>query len=248
MVCGSPMARSPQDPGAARGALRPTLGLTLGASFCAALLTLTACGKKSEDVREWRATDHDRSDESAGQAAPQGAQQAGPQGAPQGALHGAAQGAPPSLQEYGISDVVLATWKTNCTPCHGIIGRGDGPQGAMVRPPDFTHPVWQKAALDDQMQYSIKKGKGRMPPFPQLPDDTVAGLVKLIRLLNSDRSAAQQATPPAGASAAGSASAAPAPSAAPPSPVAPKSTPAPATPAAPSPAASPGPAPSPAHP
>ncbi len=240
MVCGSPMARSPQDTGAARGALRPTLGRMLGASFCAALLTLTACGKKSEEVREWRATDHDRSDESATQTAPQ----AGPQGAPQGTLHGGAQGAPPSLQEYGISDVVLATWKTNCTPCHGIIGRGDGPQGAMVRPPDFTHPVWQKAALDDQMQYSIKKGKGRMPPFPQLPDDTVAGLVKLIRLLNSDRSAAQRPTPPAGASAAASTSAAPAPSAAPPSPAAPKS----AAPAAPSPTTSPGPAPSPAHP
>jgi cytochrome c oxidase cbb3-type subunit 3 len=230
------MARSPQDTGVARGALRSTLG----ASFCAALLTLAACGKKSEDVREWRATDHDRSDASAGQAAPPGAAQTGPQGA----LHGAPQGGPPSLQAYGISDVVLATWKTNCTPCHGIIGRGDGPQGAMVRPPDFTHPVWQKAALDEQLQYSIKKGKGRMPPFPQLPDDTVTGLVKLIRLLNSDRAAAQQATPAAGASAAASASVAPAPSAAPPSAAAPKGT----APAAPSPAASPGAAPSPAHP
>jgi cytochrome c oxidase cbb3-type subunit 3 len=234
------MSRSPQDTGAARGALRLTHGLTLGASFCAALFALTACGKKSEDVREWRATDHDRADASAGQAAPPSA--------PQGAVHGAPQGAPPSLQEYGISDVVLATWKTNCTPCHGIIGRGDGPQGAMVRPPDFTHPVWQKAALDDQMQHSIKKGKGRMPPFPQLPDDTVAGLVKLIRLLNSDRS---QAPAPAGAASAAPASpVAPGASVAPAPPATP--TPVPAAPTAPrtapSPAASPSPGTAPSHP
>jgi cytochrome c oxidase cbb3-type subunit 3 len=213
-----------------QGALR----LTLGASICFAAVMLSACGRKNEDVREWRASDHDRSDGSAT------AGQEAPPSAPQGAM--------PSLQEFGISDVVLATWKTNCTPCHGIIGRGDGPQGAMVRPPDFTQPLWQKAALDDQMSHAIKKGKGRMPPFPQLPDDTITGLVKLIRLLNSDR-AAQQAAPgaatPAAPTAPGAGSATPAPLGAPgtsaaPKPALPASTPAaPSAPSAPSPGAPP---------
>jgi cytochrome c oxidase cbb3-type subunit 3 len=93
----------------------------------------------------------------------------------------------PDLAEHGISDVILATWKQNCTPCHGLIGRGDGPQGRMLRPPDLTSPEYHKRAIDSEMQYTIKKGRGRMPAFGHLPDDTVKGLVNLVRMLNPER-------------------------------------------------------------
>lgn len=92
----------------------------------------------------------------------------------------------PSLEKFGVNQGVLATWKQNCVPCHGLIGAGDGPQGAILRPTDLTNPRWQKVALDSEIAHTIKQGKGRMPAFPQLPDETVSGLIRLIRLMNPE--------------------------------------------------------------
>lgn len=139
--------------------------------FVAASLSLVACRRESADVREWTRTDHDNQEKpNAGQIDP-------------------AQKRPemPSLQEHGVDDVVLATWKQNCIVCHGVIGRGDGPQAAMVKPPNFTDPEWQRVHLDDEMARTIQKGRGKMPGFTQLPAETVNGLVQLIRLLNPER-------------------------------------------------------------
>jgi mono/diheme cytochrome c family protein len=93
----------------------------------------------------------------------------------------------PDLTKQGIDDVVLAAWKQNCIPCHGVIGRGDGPQGRSLRPPDFTNPRWHRTAIDSEMAYAIQKGRGNMPAFAHLPEPTVQGLVKLVRMLNPDR-------------------------------------------------------------
>ncbi len=90
------------------------------------------------------------------------------------------------LEARGINDVVLAAWKTNCVTCHGPAGRGDGPQGRMVRPPDMTDPAWQRTRIDSEMKHTISKGRGRMPAFPQLPEKTVDGLVQLVRMLSRD--------------------------------------------------------------
>ncbi len=93
----------------------------------------------------------------------------------------------PDMGQHGIDEVVLATWKQNCITCHGVIGRGDGPQGAMLKPPDFTSPQFQRRALDSEMKYAIQKGRGRMPAFAQIPEKTVDGLVRLVRLLDASR-------------------------------------------------------------
>lgn len=137
----------------------------------------------------------------------------------------------PDLEKEGITDVVLATWKQNCIACHGTIGRGDGPQARTFRPPDFTNPVWQKNAMAPEMTNTIKKGKGKMPPFAHLPDETVAGLIQLIRRLNSDRSAAAAPkAPPAAAPTTEASAKADAPKEGTPSPTAPAAPP-PAAPA-----------------
>jgi mono/diheme cytochrome c family protein len=93
----------------------------------------------------------------------------------------------PNLEQYGLNDLILATWKQNCVPCHGVIGRGDGPQGVAVRPRDLTDPEWQRVAIDSEIAHTIKKGRGRMPAFAQIPEDTVMGLVRLVRMLNAGR-------------------------------------------------------------
>lgn len=132
------------------------------------------CSRGGEELQEWSPKDHDHT------------------GSPSAGQVDASQ--PAALQEHGISDVVLATWQQNCVTCHGVIGRGDGPQGRALRPPDFSHPIWQKNALDDHLRRTIEKGRGAMPPFGHLPEDTVTGLIRLIRLLNRERATATAPT------------------------------------------------------
>lgn len=200
---GTPMTRTSR-----RASWRPLVAL-------AALATIAAaCDRSEEGLREWSPQDHDhQTTPSAGQV--DASQQR------------------PALEEHGISDVILASWKQNCVTCHGPVGRGDGPQGPMVRPPDFTNPVWQKNAMDDHMRRTITKGRGAMPGFAHLPEETVDGLIRLIRLLNRDRPAPAAAAPAAAAPAAAPPAAAPPTTATPP---------AATSPATPPPAAAPNPA------
>lgn len=124
------------------------------------------CSRAPDDLREWKPSDHDHTSE------PSQSQ--------------VTADAPSRGGMFGISEVVLAAWKTNCTTCHGIIGRGDGPQGPMTKPRDLTDPTWQASVSDEDIKSAIVNGRGAMPAF-QLPEDTVSGLVKLVRLLNRDR-------------------------------------------------------------
>lgn len=138
----------------------------LAQSACAALVALAAltfggCGKGA--TREWRADDHDEEPGSQTQAAPGG---------------NAANGG-------GEEALVDATWRSTCSICHGALGRGDGPNGPMVKAPDLTAPALQDARTDDQLAEVIRKGRGKMPAFGQLPAGVVAGLVKRIRALRA---------------------------------------------------------------
>jgi len=156
-----------------------------------------ACDRKPEDLPEWSARDHDNQKEAK-------SNQFDSTAPPKPGM--------PALEKYGINQVTLAAWKQNCVPCHGLIGAGDGPQGSMTRPTDLTNPKWHEVALDSEIENTIKKGRGRMPAFAQLPDETVTGLVRLIRLMNPERERDATASAPAAAPAPGAAPvAAPAP-------------------------------------
>lgn len=163
----------------ARPMIRPRVfRFTATAAASALSLFLLGCEQETgEKVQTWTPADHDN------KSTPAEGQVDTP----------ARRREMPELEQYGINDVILATWKQNCVRCHGVIGRGDGPQGRMLKPPDLTNPIWQKNAIDSEIARSIKKGRGQMPPFGHLPDETVEGLVKLVRLLNRDRAA--QPTP-----------------------------------------------------
>jgi mono/diheme cytochrome c family protein len=138
-------------------------------SFAAVALALAGCDSppSGSKLKEWSAADHDRTEESA-RAASQGGQpgQPGPQGAPGG---------------QGPDMVVEASWQQQCAACHGPIGHGDGPTGPMVHATDLTQADWQKTVTDDQLVASIMNGKGKMPPFANLPPKVIAGLVARIR-------------------------------------------------------------------
>ena len=121
-----------------------------------ALLVLPACDPAPSEVREWGPGDHDQPQAAQGQVT------ARPD----------SEGPDPTLIDLA--------WRRNCAACHGPVGRGDGPQGPMVRAPDLTRADWQANISDDEMAQVIRKGKNKMPAF-DLPDQVVDGLVQRIR-------------------------------------------------------------------
>lgn len=50
-------------------------------------------------------------------------------------------------------------FKTNCVPCHGAEGQGDGPAGAALDPAPKNLADLQEAAGDDYLFWRISTGK-----------------------------------------------------------------------------------------
>jgi cytochrome c oxidase cbb3-type subunit 3 len=124
----------------------------------------------ADKAKEWTPADHDRAEEQAsgGGNAPQQAPQAPPQ---RDRDASAAQSA---------AQLVEITWQENCLVCHGPLGRGDGPNGPMVKASDLTREEWQSKVSDADIAAIITNGKSRMPKF-DLPPKVVEGLVARIR-------------------------------------------------------------------
>jgi len=123
-------------------------------------------GRSAGEVREWTPADHDQP-AGAGQPPPRGKQ-----GQPKGS------GTDASLVEMA--------WTRSCASCHGPGGRGDGPQGAMVKAPDLTRADWQDRVTDDQIRDTIQNGRNQMPKF-DLPPSVLQGLVQRIRTNRAKR-------------------------------------------------------------
>jgi mono/diheme cytochrome c family protein len=144
----------------------------------AALVVGTAgCDRppSADGLREWSPTDHDRSDEK--EKLQSGTQAAGTRG---GGQAGGAQAAGGGGAANSAMQLVEATWKTQCSRCHGPVGHGDGPEGPMVKATDLTSEEWQAKVQDPEIAASIKNGKNKMPKF-ELPDQVIVGLVMRIR-------------------------------------------------------------------
>jgi hypothetical protein len=151
-------------------------------------LFTVACKSEAHDLREWKPSDHDHTSEPGRDQVDVSDPAANP------------------LSAHGISEVVLLGWRQNCVRCHGVIGRGDGSQAGATRPPDLTNPERQAQLTDADIKAVIRQGRGLMPAH-DLPDSTLDGMVKLIRLLNA--SGKGVAAGPGSASAAASAEPAP---------------------------------------
>ncbi len=86
------------------------------------------------------------------------------------------------------SDKVIADGKkiaeTNCVPCHGPKGLGDGPAAAAlpVKPANWTSPAVQGEA-DGELFWKITNGRGPMPPWKHLAENDRWALVYYIRSL-----------------------------------------------------------------
>jgi mono/diheme cytochrome c family protein len=124
------------------------------------VIALAACDPAPSDVREWTAADHDQpaSVQSAAAPLPRASARAG----------------------GGDLDLSEIAWERNCAVCHGRTGRGDGPQGPMMRAPDLTRADWQEKVSDQDIVETIRKGRNKMPAF-DLPEQALKGLVQRIR-------------------------------------------------------------------
>lgn len=75
-------------------------------------------------------------------------------------------------------------FETNCIPCHGPKGMGDGVAAPAlpVKPADWTSSATQ-AESDGALFWKITNGRGPMPPWRHLPEQDRWALVHFIRTL-----------------------------------------------------------------
>jgi mono/diheme cytochrome c family protein len=83
-------------------------------------------------------------------------------------------------------------YTTNCTPCHGDKGKGDGPASKIFKPPprDHTDATYMNTITDEDMARTIQmggavKGKPLMPSHPAIRGDDMNALVAYVRSLSS---------------------------------------------------------------
>jgi mono/diheme cytochrome c family protein len=77
-----------------------------------------------------------------------------------------------------------AAWEASCTPCHGADGRSRTEEGTERRARDLTDAKWQATVSDDRLASSIRRGRGRMPPFGRkLTGAEIRALVEEVRSL-----------------------------------------------------------------
>jgi cytochrome c oxidase cbb3-type subunit 3 len=131
-----------------------------------AILFAAGCDGTASDLREWKPADHDRVEQPGSQAARP------PRLSPAPSSSAAAN---PTLT------LVEVTWRNQCASCHGMMGRGDGPQGPMFHATNLTLPEWQAKVTDQDIADVIRNGKNRMPKF-DFPPEVIAGLVARIRV------------------------------------------------------------------
>lgn len=74
--------------------------------------------------------------------------------------------------------------KTNCAPCHGAKGKGDGAAAAALtpKPADWTSSRVQDET-DGALFWKISQGRGPMPPWGHLLENDRWAVVRYIRSL-----------------------------------------------------------------
>lgn len=99
----------------------------------------------------------------------------------------AAASVTPAMLEKG-----RAIYKTNCVPCHGETGKGDGPGAGVLKPPprDHTDRAYMDTLSDKEIGDIIKmggaiKGKPLMPSHPQLSGGDLEAIVAYVRSLSA---------------------------------------------------------------
>ena len=102
----------------------------------------------------------------------------GPASAQTGKSKAPAKGAAKGKAGKGVDAAAL--YKQQCAKCHAADGKGI----ESLEPPDMTTAEWHTKTTDQQIETSIKEGKGIMPGFSDsLSAAQITALVKFVRTL-----------------------------------------------------------------
>lgn len=81
-------------------------------------------------------------------------------------------------------------YETNCAPCHGPEGRGDGPASATLnpKPRDHSNAEYMDALTDQKIADTIRmggviSGYPNMPSSPHIRGDDMVALIAFVRTL-----------------------------------------------------------------
>jgi len=92
----------------------------------------------------------------------------------------------PALLEQGAK-----VYKANCVPCHGPLGKGDGPSAATLnpKPRDHSNRAYMDGLTDDQIATTVvqggaAKGYPNMPSHPHIKGQDLVALVAHVRTLS----------------------------------------------------------------
>ena len=63
----------------------------------------------------------------------------------------------------------MLIFKTRCSTCHGMDGKGNGPAAITLnpKPRNYTDVAWQKSVTDDHIREIIVKGGAALGKSPQ---------------------------------------------------------------------------------
>lgn len=92
------------------------------------------------------------------------------------------------------ADLIAAgqkTYTTNCAPCHGPGGKGDGPSAATLdpKPRDHTNREYMDTLEDLRIAQTVQQGGAafgypNMPSSPHIRGETMVELIAFVRSLS----------------------------------------------------------------
>lgn len=108
-------------------------------------------------------------------------------------LRGFGAEAPAVGGSVNVAPVCPDVYRSRCTACHGVSGRGDGPLAASLipAPRDFSKSTFGRYRSDEALRQVIAGGGSAlglspvMPAHPDLSEAELAGLVRCVRSFGS---------------------------------------------------------------
>ena len=102
---------------------------------------------------------------------------------------------PEGPKAYEITDTLLTTgqhtYKLNCVPCHGPMGKGDGPSAAGLnpKPRDHSNKEYMARLTDEMIAETVRmggiiRGYPNMPSSPHIKGEEMVALVAFVRRLS----------------------------------------------------------------
>jgi mono/diheme cytochrome c family protein len=89
-----------------------------------------------------------------------------------------------------ILDRGAGVYKANCVPCHGPLGKGDGPSAATLnpKPRDHSNREYMDTLTDEQIATTVVNGGApkypNMPSHPHIKGEDLVAVVAHVRTLS----------------------------------------------------------------